>query len=489
MTVDGRAPVLVGVGAVVQHVTDPRDGRTAFELMVDAAAAAADDCGVPGALAKTELVLVPRGTWDDRDPGRAVAKRFGASDARSVVADIGILQQSLLTRAALAIQSGDADVVLVCGAEAKHRDTLAKRAGIELADVDPSEGEPDEVIAPAGEIVTMTEIEREFVMPTHQYAAIEGVLGSSQGRGPVESRAHAAELWARFAAVAAGNELAWDRRGLDAVTIATPGTGNRVVAMPYTKLLCSQWNVDQAAALVMMAAETATSLAAPRDRWVFEHRAAESNFMVPLPRRDELHRWPAFERVADALGLTEPGATPPEVVELYSCFPAAVQVQAAALGLPLDRPLTVSGGMTFGGGPLNNSVLQAMVPFARQLRDRPDATGLVTSVSGMLTKPGGSTWSATPPPAPFRATDVSAAAEAATAVRPLLPDATGAGVIAGGTVLFGEGGPVRAIAVVTVDGGRTIARSTDAAVAASMAETDWIGRAVTVTAPGEFTAD
>jgi acetyl-CoA C-acetyltransferase len=489
VTVDGRAPVLVGVGAVVQHVTDPRDGRTAFELMVDAAAAAADDCGVPGALAKTDLVLVPRGTWDDRDPGRAVAKRFGASGARSVVADIGILQQSLLTRAALAIQSGDADVVLVCGAEAKHRDTLAKRAGIELADVDPSDGEPDEVIAPAGEIVTMTEIEREFVMPTHQYAAIEGVLGSSQGRGPVESRAHAAELWARFAAVAAGNELAWDRRGLDAVTIATPGTGNRVVAMPYTKLLCSQWNVDQAAALVMMAAETATSLAAPRDRWVFEHRAAESNFMVPLPRRDELHRWPAFERVADALGLTEPGATPPEVVELYSCFPAAVQVQAAALGLPLDRPLTVSGGMTFGGGPLNNSVLQAMVPFARQLRDRPDATGLVTSVSGMLTKPGGSTWSATPPPAPFRATDVSAAAEAATAVRPLLPDSTGSCVIAGGTVLFGDVGPLRAIAVVTVDGGRTIARSTDAAVAASMAETDWIGRAVTVTAPGEFTAD
>jgi acetyl-CoA C-acetyltransferase len=259
--------------------------------------------------------------------------------------------------------------------------------------------------------------------------------------------------------------------------------------MPYTKLLCSQWNVDQAAALVMMAAETATALGVPRDRWVFQHRAAESNFMVPLPRRDALHRWPAFEQVAAALGLTGPGAEPPEVVDLYSCFPAAVQVQAAALGLPLDRQLTVSGGMTFGGGPLNNSVLQVMIPFARQLRERPDATGLVTSVSGMLTKPGGSTWSASPPTEQFRATDVTAAAEVATAIHPLVPDATGAATVVGGTVLFGEGEPARAIVVATVDGGRTIARSTDAAVAASMAETDWIGRSVTVTAPGEFAVD
>ncbi len=147
MSIDGRTPVLVVVGGVVQRVADPRDGRTAFELMVDAAAAAAEDSGAAGALARTDLVLVPRGTWNDRDPGRAVAKRFGASNPRSVVAELGILQQTLLTRAAGAIQAGDADVVLVCGSEAKQRDTLAKRAGIDLGDADPSEGEPDEVVS------------------------------------------------------------------------------------------------------------------------------------------------------------------------------------------------------------------------------------------------------------------------------------------------------------------------------------------------------
>lgn len=483
---DPRAPVLVGVGAVTQRVTDARDGRSAFELMVDASERAGADCGVPAALARTNLVLVPRGTWQYRDPGRAVAQRFGAAPRGSTVGEIGVLQQTLFTRAAEAIAAGRAHVVLICGAEAKHRARLATRAGIVVDDLDPSEGEPDDMLRPMGDIVTATEIERELVMPTHQYATVESALGHASGRTPVEQRTHAAELWSRFAAVAAGNEYAWDRRGLSASEIATPSPENRVVAMPYTKLLCSQWNVDQAAALILMAAETASALGVARDRWVFAQTAAESNQMVPLPCRAEIHRWPAFEHVAGALGLVPGEAAAPEVVDLYSCFPAAVQVQADALGLAIDGPLTVSGGMTFGGGPLNNSVLQAMVPFAGRLREQPEATGLITSVSGMLTKTGGSIWSATPPDEGFRSTDVSEAARAATAVLPLLPDAVGLGTIVGGTVLFVEGVPARAAAIVDVDGGRTIARCHDPSVAQAMTDSDWVGRKVEVIAPGEF---
>ncbi len=178
--------------------------------------------------------------------------------------------------------------------------------------------------------------------------------------------------------------------------------------MPYTKLLCSQWNVDQAVAILLVASEKADSLGVARDRRVFAHAAAESNQMVPLPRRADIHRWPAFEAVAEALGLTAAGAEPPSIVELYSCFPAAVQVQARALGLPLDAPLTVSGGMTFGGGPLNSAALQAVAPFVRRLREDPDERGLTTSVSGMITKPGASIWSATPPSrGGFRSLDVT----------------------------------------------------------------------------------
>ena len=38
--------------------------------------------------------------------------------------------------------------------------------------------------------------------------------------------------------------------------------------------------------------------------------------------------------------------------DLYSCFPSAVQAFVEALGLDEARALTVTGGMSFAGGPL-----------------------------------------------------------------------------------------------------------------------------------------
>jgi acetyl-CoA C-acetyltransferase len=37
-------------------------------------------------------------------------------------------------------------------------------------------------------------------------------------------------------------------------------------------------------------------------------------------------------------------------VDLYSCFPSAVQIAAAEIGCPTQRDLTVTGGLTFAGG-------------------------------------------------------------------------------------------------------------------------------------------
>jgi acetyl-CoA C-acetyltransferase len=211
--------------------------------------------------------------------------------------------------------------------------------------------------------------------------------------------------------------------------------------------------------------------------------------MVALPRRAELHRWPAFEAVAEALGLTGDGAARPDLVELYSCFPAAVQVQADALGYAIDAPLTVTGGMTFGGGPLNNAVLQGLVKLVEGLRAAPGTLGLITSVSGFLTKPGASLWSTAAPERDFRAVDVTDAATARTDVVPLLPDATGPATVVGHTVVCDRGEPSRAVAIVDVDGGRTIVRcADDGDLLVSMMRDDWIGRQVDVPAAGRFVA-
>ena len=116
-----RTPVLVGVGAVKQRDEDPTVAREPVALMIEALERAADDAGSRTLLERADCILVPRGFWDYHDPGRLVAEKIGASRARTVVAEIGLLQTMLFGRAARAIVDGEAQIVLVVGGEARYR--------------------------------------------------------------------------------------------------------------------------------------------------------------------------------------------------------------------------------------------------------------------------------------------------------------------------------------------------------------------------------
>src|SRR4051794_34927145 len=122
-------PLVAGVAMVQQHATADAEGVEAVELMVAAAEAAAEDAGATALLSRVGLVLVPKGIWGYGDPGRIVAERIGAPAAATVLTELGVLQTTLLARAASAVASGDVEVALVVGAEAKHRAKLATRAG------------------------------------------------------------------------------------------------------------------------------------------------------------------------------------------------------------------------------------------------------------------------------------------------------------------------------------------------------------------------
>jgi len=221
---------------------------------------------------------------------------------------------------------------------------------------------------------------------------------------------------------------------------------------------------------------------------VFPVAAAESNTMIVMTERAELHRSHGFElggrRLFEAAGTTIDDVAH---LDLYSCFPAAVRIQARELGIADGRPLTVTGGMTFAGGPLNNYVLQAMVTLARVLRADPGSLGLSTSVSGMVTKQGLGLWSTEPPANGFTPVDVSDEVARATRTLRSSGDVAGDGEVAGYTVVFDGDRPTQAIVVATVDEVRTVATSDDPDVAAAVTEGEWVGRTVTVGADGTFT--
>lgn len=481
---DERAPVLVGVGADVRH-DDEVPGPTYVDLMVTAAERAFEDAGVESE--STGAVLVPRGSWGAGEPEHLVAERLGAGEARTVMAEFGIPQLSIMRRACELIRDDGVDVALVVGGEARHRARVLQRAGAEGTPVPVSGRAPDEIMKPKDDFMTRPEIERKLNVAAHQYAVIESTLRAAAGRTPPEHAVHLGRLWARFAEIAATNPDAWDQARPPAERIATPGAGNRMLAAPYTKLLCSQMNVDMSAALVFMSVGAAEAMGVPREKWVFPLGFGESNLMMPMPTRRDIHRWPAFRLAAEQL-FEQTGRSIGDVahLDLYSCFPAAVQTFANELGVPFDRDLTVTGGMTFGGGPLNHYTFHSVVTTARLLRAEPPALALTTSVSGLLTKPAVALWSTDPGDRPLAIVDVTEDATQATARVEVDGGASGAGTVVGCTVLYDGGEPSDAVAVVQIGDVRTVALTRDRDVANSMLEEEWVGRDVNVATPGNL---
>ncbi len=479
---DPHTPVLVGVAAVQQRCDDPSDGLEPLELMIDALCRAAADAGSAELLTQADSIRVPRGFWEYSDPGRLIARRVGASAARTELMEIGVLQTTLLGAAAQAIAEGREHIALIAGGEAKYRSLRAQITGVAAPVTSQHDEAPDRVWQPAREIWSPLEEEYGLLMPVNQYSIIETALRHAEGVSVAPHREDVARLWAEFSRVAADNPDAWKRRAVTAEQILSSDNGNRMLAFPYAKLHNSQWNVDQAAGLILCSVAVARRHGIPEEGWIFPRSVAESNHMQPLSQRRDLHRSLGF-RLAGQRALPAASLSIAEIrhYELYSCFPVAVRVQQRELGVPEGRALTMTGGMAFAGGPLNNFVLQAVVRMAQVLRADRGSSALVTAVSGMLTKQGVSVWSSSPPPGRFEFADVTDAVAAAAPDINVVSGCSGTATIAAYTVLFEGPTATRAVAICDLrDGTRTVAASTAKELVAAMIEREYCGATIEI---------
>ena len=257
-----------------------------------------------------------------------------------------------------------------------------------------------------------------------------------------------------------------------------------MVGYPYPKLMNANNNVDQAAAILMCSVDAARRLGVPTDRWVFLRGAAEASDTQYLSLRHDLADSPAI-RLAGAAALAGSGIGIDDIahIDLYSCFPSAVQVSAAALGVDLDRPLTVTGGLTFAGGPWNDYVSHAVATMVGVLRDDPGTIGLCSANGGLLTKHAIGIYSSQPPATAVRVESVQAAVDAGP-TRHAAPDYAGRATVETYTVMHDrDGRPERAFAFCLLDDGRrTLGTTDDAALAARLVLDDPLGRTATVRA-------
>ena len=494
MALDPLAPVVIGVGQTLQRTDDLDEALDPSLMMCEAIGNATIDAGLHSIPNPQSLRVVNLLSWKYGDPAFLIAQQLGLTPAETAYTPMGGQSpQSLVNATAAEIQAGRLDMAILAGGEARRTRVRARKAERSLEWPTAPEGRTPRIIGDDLVLNHPTELARGVMMPVQIYPIFESAIRAASGATPEEHLQRISELWSRFSQVAAQNPWAWSREARTASEIRTPSADNRMVGLPYTKYMNSNNDVDMAAAIIMCSAEKAMSLGVPRDRWVFVHAGTDCHEHPFVSNRWSFAHTPAIElggrRVLELAGCTIDGIAQ---VDLYSCFPAAVQLGAQSLGLSLDRQLTRTGGLSFAGGPWNNYVMHAIATMVTDLRSDPGELGLVWANGGYATKHAFGIYSTEPPVHGFRSDHPQAEIDALPH-RELaeMADAAGPATVEAYTVMHSrEGEPETAIAAcLLADGRRAWGTSAEPGLAMAMCAGEWVGTRVTLTEAGVLTAD
>jgi acetyl-CoA C-acetyltransferase len=496
-SISDRYPVIIGVGFCQEKLEDASASHEASALMVKAIENAAQDAGQPELVKQLESICVLKGMWDYKNPGKLIADAFGASHAKSILADVGNLQLSALFDLCRAIQSGEQDIGVVVGGEAKYRELRAKITGQHISNTVQGDETalPDLYVGIPDPFATDAEANAGLFMPVELFSVIESAIRASQGLSLEAHRDTIAQLYSDYSKIAANNPRAWSHEVLSAEEIRNATDKNAMLAFPYTKKFNSQWNVNQAAAILVCSAAKARALGLDSKRWVYPLAGTQSKHVVCLAEKKNLHTQPgaviAGQRAYALAGITPTDIT---VADLYSCFPSAVQIFGH--DLKLDHiPWSVSGSMAFGGGPYNHASIDSVVRIVDVIRKNATQErqiGMVSNLSGIFGKQAVALFSnqpnrSSPRGKGFYFEDVTA--QVAKIDLPMTVNANYNGIakIVGYTVVYVKNMPSHAFVYCESPAAeRTVAKSLDQELLARMTREEFVGKAVQVHADKTF---
>ncbi len=481
---DPRTPVIVGVGQAtnrrptIAHVLD----------MLEQVSLAANEEAGGKALSRVEsLQEVSQISWRSPAPATLLARRLGLEPRERLVSTIGgSTPQTLVNQACDRILAGEVDGVLVAGCEAFDSVRRATKQGASDDRGRSDDLEPDQSMGDNRSPVCPEELAARIVAPATIYPMFEQALAHRDGRTPDEQREWLGRLMAPFTMIAASRpELAWFPTAKTPNELSAVSDDNRMIAEPYTKNLNSILQVDMAAAMIILSAEAAEAAGVPKDKWVFPWAGAKCDDVWFLAQRPHFERSVALAEVGKAVfAAAGIGADDVAHIDLYSCFPSAVQMSAEALGIALDDPrgLTVTGGLPYFGGPGNNYVTHSISMLVNKLRGTQN-TGLVTGISWYCTKMVLGIYGGSPGPNGWRHPDLADAQSRidATALE-VVAEPDGKATVDGFTVEHDKtDGPVRAPIYATLDDGRrVVAVAADAEIPKEISGRSIIGEKVSV---------
>lgn len=442
---------------------------------------AADDSGVGARLLEglDAVEIVYCQTWQYDDPVGRLVERLGCTPARRYYSGIGgTTPQVLVQDAATRILAGEVDHVLVVGAEALATQAAARKRGERyVASFKPAEKRPYPWEAPFHPV----EVAHDVLQAWLTFAMFDNARRAHLGIGLDEYRLRIAEMMAPLSAIAARNPNAWFpiARSVQDVLVARPD--NRMIGYPYTKYMVAVMDVDMAAAILLTSHGAADRLGVAADRRVYPRGWCYATDPVYVAEHPELWRSPAMAAAGDeALRVAGIGIDDVAHLDLYSCFPSSLHFARDALELADDdpRPLTVTGGLPYHGGPASNYLGHAIATMVDVLRKDPGSYGLVSGVGMHMTKHVYGVYSSEPGPLCL---PNQAQVQARLDTRPvprIRAEYDGLARVAAYSVAHGrDGSPEWGAAVCECDDGtRTYARISDADLLASAEEEELVGR-------------
>ncbi len=505
--IEDRTPILVGCGQITDTTGAPSSERSRVAFCADAARLALADTkvtyGAPALGHEIDAIAVMEFFSDisprfaspfgrSSNPPRSVANRLHADPRQLLYSHSGgNMPQYLVNRFAEQIARGETNLALICGAELLRSTQNARKAGQKIDWNEDPGGEPTRI----GDNrwgFSEEEGRHDLRAAIHFYPLLENAIRGGLKRDAGTHMKSMGKLFERLAAVAKENPLATRRKGYSAEQLSTISDDNRWICFPYPRLMNANPIIDQSSAVLMTSVGKAREWGIPEDRWVFLHGCADGTDTWVVSERLKLDESPAIRGCARiALDMAGKKVSDMAAFDLYSCFPSAVEVAMKEIGIAEDdtRPISVTGGLPFFGGPGNNYVTHSIAEMMNVVRSAPGSFGMVTANGNYLTKHSAGIYSTTPTPGPWRREDPKKfqAELDAGPMRQVNTAPKGAGTIETYCVTYGKEAPERGYVLGRLDatGDRFVAQlAADPALLDDMLTREQLGRKITVSEEG-----
>ncbi|MFW9882046.1 MAG: hypothetical protein ACFFG0_53965 [Candidatus Thorarchaeota archaeon] len=404
-----NTPVIIGSAQCIQKkdVSEPLDP---LNLIAKACNSAITNSGVFNLRYIIDTIYMSTiSSWIYEDPPIKLSNLLHINPTHKYVAPIsGNIPQLLVNKAAKAISLGESKMILITGGEASYSKYRAKKGRITLNWPKP----PPKAINESRKAIIfyLSQFENKYKLtnPTYIYALIETALRAASKKNLKEHLKFIGKRYERFSEIASKNPYAWEQNQFKSEEIITPSSVNRIICHPYTKRMVSNLYVDQAAALVMTSEEIAENFGIDKSFWVYPMAGVNLKNIFYLAQRPLLYDSPAI-REASRLALEQAGLKLNEidVFDLYSCFPCMVEIARQEIGIPEDDPrdLTITGGLSFFGGPFSSYSMHSIVSAVDLIQNNPSKKVMILANGGYNTSESIGIYGNNPPFKPWKNID------------------------------------------------------------------------------------